>query len=153
QSELEYDFLLAPGADAQAIALRFDGASAHELDGAGNLVLHTAAGDVVQHAPVLYQVRDGGRVSVAGGYELHDDGPVGFQVGAYDASRPLVIDPTLLYSTYFGYSDNDSGGAIAVDGAGNAYVTGTVTPAAANGTPHVLLAKYSPSGARLFSIY
>jgi hypothetical protein len=124
--QLEYDFVVAPGADPSQIRLSFAGQQGMNLDGQGNLVLQTAAGPVSEQAPVLYQVNaDGTHTAVSGGYVLESDGTVGLQVGAYDQSHPLVIDPTLDYSTYLGGSNGtDEGLGIAVDGYGNAYVTG-----------------------------
>jgi len=126
--QLEYDFVLAPGADSQAIRLAFQGAEGIALDSQGDLVLHTGGGDVIEHAPVLYQESNGVRQAVSGHYLLEGNGQVGFQVGAYDPARPLVIDPvySLVYSTYLGGNKADTAGyGIAVDGAGDAYVTGT----------------------------
>jgi hypothetical protein len=124
--QLEYDFRVAAGADPGQVRLGFAGAEGLSLDGPGDLVLQTAAGAVVEQAPVLYQEGGGGtRQAVSGGYVLEGDGTVGFRVGAYDRSRPLVIDPTLVYSTYLGGSGDDAALGIAVDGSGNAYVTGT----------------------------
>jgi hypothetical protein len=121
---LEYDFIVFPGADASAIALKFDGASGVDLSPQGDLVVHTAAGDLVQHAPVLYQDLGGIRQPVAGRFTLNS-GLVGFEVSAYDRSRPLVIDPLVLgYSTYLGGTADDVGEAVTVDGKGSAYVTG-----------------------------
>jgi hypothetical protein len=124
QGALEYDFVVAPGADPGAITLSVEGTQGMSLDGQGNLVLHTAGGDVLEHAPVLYQEMDGVRQAVSGRFVLEGQNQVGFQVQAYDPSRPLVIDPVLSYSTYLGGSVNDWGQAIAVDGSGAAYVTG-----------------------------
>ena len=124
QRRLEYDFVVAPGADPKVIQLAFDGVRSMELDAGGNLILHTAGGDLVKDAPVVYQESDGARSSIAGRYLL-DDGQVSFEVGAYDHALPLVIDPILSYSTYLGGSGVDVGFAIAVDSAGSAYVTGT----------------------------
>ena len=124
QRRLEYDFVVAPGADPNVIQLAFDGVRSMELDAGGNLILHTAGGDLVKDAPVVYQESDGARSSIAGRYLL-DDGQVSFEVGAYDHALPLVIDPILSYSTYLGGSGVDVGFAIAVDSAGSAYVTGT----------------------------
>jgi hypothetical protein len=123
---LEYDFVVAPGANPGTIRLSFAGQQGMSLDAQGNLVLQTAAGTVVEQAPVLYQVNsDGTHTAVLGAYVLEGDGTVGLQVGAYDHSRALVIDPVLAYSTYLGGSGDDLGQAIAVDGNGNAYVTGS----------------------------
>src|SRR5262249_39645766 len=124
QRQLEYDFVVAPGANPHAIGLAFQGAQNITLDNAGDLVLHTAGGDVIEHAPVVYQEADGVCESVHGRYVLEDDGQVVFKVGPYDHTRPLIIDPVLAYSTYLGGSAQDGFGGIAVDGSGNAYVTG-----------------------------
>jgi hypothetical protein len=127
QHQLEYDFVLAPGANPQSIQLSFQGAQGMHLDAQGDLVLHTSAGDVAEQAPVLYQDSNGVRQNVPGQYVLEGNGQVGIAVGAYDTTRPLVIDPTysLVYSTYLGGSyGNTHGFGIAVDSAGNAYVTG-----------------------------
>jgi hypothetical protein len=127
QRQLEYDFVVAPGADPQAIRLAFQSAGGKALDSQGDLVLHTAGDDVIEHAPVLYQESNGVQQAVSGHYVLEGNGQVGFQVGAYDPARALVIDPvySLVYSTYLGGSKASTDGyGIAVDGSGDAYVTG-----------------------------
>jgi hypothetical protein len=124
QGQLEYDFVVRPGAHSGAIALQVQGAQSWSLDSAGDLVLHTAAGDVVQRAPVAYQEISGTRRNVAARFVLRNNGTVGFAVGAYDASTPLTIDPVLSYSTYLGGSAEDMATGIAVDSAGSAYITG-----------------------------
>jgi hypothetical protein len=124
QRQLEYDFLVAAGADPHEIVLGFEGAEALEIDAQGDLVLHTAAGDVRQHKPVVYQEIGGVRRDVDGGYVRKSATRVGFEVAEYDRSRPLVIDPVLSYSTYLGGSATETTSAIAVDTEGNAYVTG-----------------------------
>ncbi|TMI11754.1 MAG: hypothetical protein E6H40_03915, partial [Betaproteobacteria bacterium] len=124
QRQLEYDFVVAPGADPNRIVLGFQGAERLEINAEGELVLH-AGGEVIhQRVPVIYQEIDGVRTKIEGRYVLKDAHRVGFQVAAYDPSRPLVIDPTLVYSTYLGGSGGDVGHGIAVDAAGAAYVTG-----------------------------
>ena len=123
-ARLEYDFIVAPGADTGSITLSFQGADELELDSQGSLVLRVGGSEVIQHAPVIYQEFGGTRAAVAGGYVLTGDNEVGFRVGAYDATRLLVIDPTLVYSTYLGGSSSDDGYGIAADGSGNAYVSG-----------------------------
>ena len=124
QQQLEFDFVVAPGADPGVIRLAFQGTTGLTLDDQGDLVLPTAGGDVIERAPVLYQQVDGVSRAVAGHYVLDGAGRVGFAVGAYDRSRPLVIDPVLSYSTFLGGSGEDHGDGIAVDSAGDAYVTG-----------------------------
>jgi hypothetical protein len=124
QQQLEYDFVVAPGADFHAIALGFTGADHVDVDARGDLVLHGAGGDIRQHQPFLYQEVGGVRQEVAGRFVLHAQDQVGFDVVAYDRSKPLVIDPVLTYSSYLGGNGVDAGTGIAVDGAGNAYVTG-----------------------------
>lgn len=125
QRQLEYDFIVAPGADPSVIALTFGGAQKMEVDGGGDLVLHTQGGKVRQRKPVIYQEVDGERRMVAGSYALKGSDEAGFHLGDYDASKPLVIDPVLEYSTYLGGGGSgDVGYDVAVDKDGNAYVTG-----------------------------
>ncbi len=124
QRQLEYDFVVAPGADPKKIVLGFKGADKLEVDAEGNLVLHAAGGDIRQHKPIIYQEIDGVRRGIDGGYVRKGANRIGFQVAAYDATRPLIIDPILSYSTYLGGSRFDNGFGIAVDDYGNAYVTG-----------------------------
>src|SRR5206468_2466155 len=81
-------------------------------------------GDVYLRKPTIYQMTAGVRREIAGRYELTGNNRVGFEVGPYDRSQTLVIDPVLSYSTYLGGSAQDNGRAIALDSAGNAYVTG-----------------------------
>ncbi len=125
RQQLEYDFIVAPGADPKVIALAFQGADRLEIDIQGDLVLHTAGGQIRLHKPFIYQEVNGVRREISGGYALKDQSHVGFQLGAYDATRPLVIDPVLVYSTYLGGNASEEMSGIAVDSSGNAYVMGT----------------------------
>jgi Beta-propeller repeat len=122
--QLEYDFVVAPGADPRAITLSVEGAEKLEVDTRGDLVLRLASGQIRQRKPLIYQEIDGVRREIPGGYVLNRGGRVGFQVSAYDAASPLVIDPVLVYSTYLGGGRDDLGGKVAVDSTGSAYVTG-----------------------------
>src|SRR5438270_274589 len=115
QRQLEYDFVVSPGADPERIVLGFQGAERLEIDAEGELVLHAAGGAIHQRVPVIYQEIDGVRTKIEGRYVLKDAHRVGFKVAAYDQSRPLVIDPTLVYSTYLGGSRTDSESGIASD--------------------------------------
>lgn len=124
QRELEYDFVLQPGADPQAIRLGIEGAQRLRLEH-GDLVMTTAAGDVRLRYPRLYQDEDGNRREVAGEYVIEGRNQVRFHVGSYNRRKPLVIDPVLAYLTYV--NESDGGYGIAMDAAGNAYVVG-LTP-------------------------
>src|SRR5262249_28809112 len=124
QHQLEYDFVVAPGASPGTIRLAFTGVPSMSLDAQGHLHLTVPSGEVVQQKPALYQLVNGTRRAVSGGYVLLPGNQVGFQVGAYDTTRPLYLDPVLSYSTFLGGSGNDVGFGIAVDEEGNAYITG-----------------------------
>lgn len=126
-SQLEYDFIVAPGADPKAITLHFEGAEKLELDARGDLVLHIAGGEIRQPRPLIHQEQGRVRREIAGGYILKANNEVSFQVAAYDPRRPLIIDPVLIYSTYLGSSGSDWGNGIAVDATGGAYITGITT--------------------------
>jgi hypothetical protein len=129
--QLEYDFVLAPGADPGQIRLAFQAGTRMTIGPDGGLVLHTALGDLVQRAPALYQEGGRGREPVAGRYVLlKKAGEVGFEVGRYDRARALVIDPVILYSTFLGgpeggFPGSTGASSVAVDVLGNAYVTGS----------------------------
>ncbi|MEJ7783554.1 MAG: SBBP repeat-containing protein [Solirubrobacteraceae bacterium] len=129
QRKLEYDFVVAPGADPKPIALDFQGAKKLSLDSQGDLLLHTRAGTVRQQAPFVYQRVGKEKKRVEGRYVLEGKDRVGFSLGAYDRARPLVIDPVLAYSTSLGGSADDFPRGIAVaDGCASdceTYVTGT----------------------------
>src|SRR5438876_7907036 len=120
--QLEYDLVVAPGADPSQIALSFKGADRLEVDAQGDLVLHTAVGAIHQRRPLIYQELEDGRREISGGYVLKGAESVGFQVAAHDISRPLVIDPGVVYSTYLSYADHVR--SIAVDATGAPFVTG-----------------------------
>jgi beta-propeller repeat-containing protein len=124
QRQLEHDFIVAPGADARAITLSLEGAGKVSIGSNGDLALHTDAGEVRLQKPVAYQEVAGARREISASYRLKGAHQVGFQVDAYEADRPLIIDPALAYSTYLGGSFDDIGNGIAVDSSGNAYVTG-----------------------------
>jgi hypothetical protein len=129
QRQLEYDFVVAPGSEPDAIQMAFSGIDDFEISRMGDLLLHTAKGDMRQSKPVAYQEANGVKEEVFVNYVPNGVGRIGFQVGHYDRTRPLIIDPVLIYSTYLGGSGFDQGYAIAVDSLGNAYLTG-ITAAA-----------------------
>ncbi len=125
--QLEYDFIVSPGADPRAIAVAFDGADRLALDDNGDLLLSAGTGQIRMKKPVAYQEVGRRRVGVPARYVIAPSGQVKFDVGRYDRRTRLVIDPVVVYSTYLGGSGIDQALAIAVDGAGNAYVTGLTT--------------------------
>jgi len=124
QRQLEFDFVVAPGADAKAIGMGFEGADKLATDASGNLVLTSSAGNVVLHKPVAYQEKDGNRENVEVAFDVKDHQQVGLQLGSYDSSRELVIDPSLSYATYLGGSGEDEVFGIALDGSSDIFVAG-----------------------------
>ncbi len=162
QGQLEYDFVVAPGADPRAISLHFQGAEGVALDAAGNLVVQTAAGPMVQHRPVLYQTVNGVRSAVAGRFVLQGPDQVGLAVGRYDPTQALVIDPTLAYSSYLGGSGEEQALGLAVDDQGDMFITGqtsspdfpTTDGSTGDGLPHAFVAELDPTGTYLvFATY
>jgi Bacterial Ig-like domain (group 1)/Beta-propeller repeat len=127
-NRLKYEFVLRPGARVKDIRLAYRGADRLALGAGGQLLIATGAGTLTDARPVSYQEVRGRRVPVKSRFLLEPAAgqttAYGFGVGAYDPRRPLVIDPGLLYSTYLGGASTDVGNPIAVDAAGNAYVTG-----------------------------
>src|SRR5713101_5562011 len=115
QQQLEYDFILAPSADPRIIRLAIAGSEKLEVGTDGGLVLRTSGGEVRLHKPIVYQQVSGTRKEATGRYVLRGRREIGFEVAAYDASKPLIIDPVLSYSTYLGGSARDFGNAIALD--------------------------------------
>jgi hypothetical protein len=123
--QLEYDFVIKPGADPHAISLRFEGIQGASIDRSGNLSMAAEIGDMKLNKPVIYQMIRGQRTEIAGNYALRGENTVGFDVTNYDKTQPLIIDPVLVYSTYLGGSGGFDGAyGIAVDSSGNAYVVG-----------------------------
>jgi len=108
QRQLEYDFVVAPGADPRRIRLAFEGVDKLDLDARGNLMLRTAHGEMLQRAPVIYQDVAGAKREISGRYVVKGKNRVIFQVAAYDVNRPLIIDPVLVYSTYLGGSAGEA---------------------------------------------
>jgi hypothetical protein len=164
QRSLEYDMVVAPGADPSQIRLKFQGQKSLRVDKAGDLILSAGGGSIRQRKPVLYQNQNGAKTSVKGRYVLLSRDEVGFEVPSYDTSAPLVIDPVLLYSTYLGGASSDFANDIAVDSTGALYLTGgtdsTLFPVAgpfrgaSAGGRDAFVTKINPAGnALVFSTY
>jgi len=176
--KMKYEFVVHPGSDPSLIRLAYRGASAVEVNGEGRLEVRTPAGGFADDRPVGYQEINGDRVDVAMRYLLEERSVIkpglsaeeavtksyvyGFQVGAYDRTKPLVLDPAVLvYCGYIGGDGWDNSDGIAVDGSGNAYVTGetssteTTFPLVGgpdlshNGSYDAYVAKVNASGAAL----
>jgi uncharacterized protein (TIGR03437 family) len=151
---LEYDWIVSPGADPQEIRMIFESTDQLRIDKQGDLVIRTGGTEYRHKKPVIYQEVAGKRVPVAGSWTLH--GHEGsFRLGAYDRGKDLVIDPALIYSTYYGGSGLDYAYAVAVDSIGNTYVAGGTGSAVFGivGTEDAFVTKLRPNGSRLFSVF
>ena len=127
QNQLEYDFVVNPGADPNKIAFSFEGATSIAMATSGEMNLDSPAGRLTAQKPSIYQVNAGKRKQVSGNFVKRDAYTIGVDVKNYDRTKPLIIDPVLSYSTYLGGSSVDEGDAIAVDAQGNAYIAGDTT--------------------------
>lgn len=166
QGHLEYDFKVAPGADPSQAELQFDGATKLELSH-GDLILKGTAASVRLQAPRAYQSVAGRQQPVDGRFVLRAANRVGFEIGAYDRGRELVIDPTISYSTYFGGSGNETYPSVAVNGDGFIYLAGSttstdipvasspVTPyqSALTGAQNIFILKLDPTGGAAGILY
>jgi hypothetical protein len=124
QRNLEYDFIVAPGADPSAIRMSLSGARKLHLDAKGDVLVSVDGGDVVLQKPLVYQNINGRRQEIAANYSLRGT-DVSFAIAPYDRREPLIVDPVLNYATYLGGTNDDGAGyAIAVDSSGDAYIAG-----------------------------
>ena len=123
--ELEYDFEIAPNADPSQIVLSFEGADSVRLNDNGDLILTLDGTELTERAPSIYQRRASGEmVSIEGAYRIGSDNRVRFQLGDYDRSAPLVIDPAVAYVAFLSGSHGDVGISVAHDPQGYIYVGG-----------------------------
>jgi len=123
RGQLEYDFVLAADADPDQIRLAFSGINNMRITGNGDVHLGAGAGAIQLKKPYAYQVIAGARREVSAKYTATAGG-IGLEIGRYDRSATLIIDPLLVYSTYLGGTEFDQSYAVAVDSTGSAYVTG-----------------------------
>ena len=160
---LEYDFVLTPGVDPRSIHMTMDGAGRPRLDARGGLEFQLPGGMLREARPVAYQQDGRARRAVSARYVVSGQ-DVSIRVGGYDRSRALTIDPALAYATYLGGSGTDDGSGVAVDSAGDAYVTGTTSStdfptqgpeqASNRGVDTVFVSRLNPTGsALLYSTY
>jgi len=141
QQRLEYDFVIAPGADPRAIRLSFEGAKKISVDASGDLILRLAESELRQRKPVVYQEVNGEKRLINGRYVVKGN-QVGFEIGRYDRRRELVIDPVLNYLARLA-----AGRSIAVDSQGNAYIT-TSSDSATRKTD-ILVTKLNATGTQV----
>ena len=164
QQRLEYDLVVAPGADPAAIRFGLRGMDAMRLNQDGALHIQMGKQILTLGKPAIYQEAGGAQRSVAGAYVLLADNRVGLELADYDHSKPLIIDPVLSYSTYLGGGGLDQGKGVAVDSGGNVYVVGQTASgdfpvksplqnANAGGDSDVFVAKFDPGGSLSFATY
>jgi len=165
QGQLEYDFRVKPGSDPNIIRIQYTGVDSARVDNQGNLRLGMGNTVVRFKLPTIYQEKGGIASTVSGKYIVISKNEIGFEVGEYDKSRTLIIDPILLYSTYLGGSGDEAVLSVAVNAAGNAYVTGFTESAnfpltggvyqnTLKGTSNVFISKLNPTGSALiYSTY
>jgi hypothetical protein len=154
--QLKSEFVVAPGADPGHIRIRYAGAGAVAIGPDGALSIPVGGQFLREDAPCIYQERNGAAVTVEGRYALAGDGSMGFTLGPYDRSRPLIIDPLLSFSMLLGGTGFSAAMAIAVDSSGAAYIAGytdsynlpTVNPEQNfnAGSNNAFVAKLTPSG-------
>ena len=164
RGQLEYDWVISPGADPSLIRMEVAGVDELLIDESGALRLQMTERAVTLPKPVIYQNTSAGRRSIAGGYHLSDDRHVGFWLGDYDPTLPLVIDPVLVYSSYRGGAGADIASRVAVDDSGNVYLTGQTASAdfpvtagaqqnSRGGGSDAFVAKFDAAGALIYASY
>ena len=158
EKKLEYDLVVAPGVDASKVEIAWNGAKSMTVDAAGNLVLDTVYGQVVQQRPYVYQMVNGREVKIEARYSLRPNEGAGFELARYDRTLPLVIDPAVVvYSTYLGTAPN-SGNSVVANAAGQVYLLGQSFSAAfpfaspfqtAHADSSLFMAKFNAAGTEL----
>jgi hypothetical protein len=160
QGQLEFDLVVAPGADLGRLRFHLAGAKKLKLNSDGDLIIGVSDGELSLHKPVIYQSTPEGKKPIEGRYVLAANHEVAFEAGPYDKDKPLVVDPVLEYSTFVGGSSFDVGASIAVDQSGNAYIAGltlsadfpTASPLQTSG--NIFVSKLDSSGSTLvYSTY
>ena len=156
---LEYDFVVRPGSDPAKIRIGFSGVRGMSVDASGDLILKTDADPIVQKKPHVYQ-EIGGREQVVDAAYVIRGKHVGFKIAEYDRTKPLIIDPVLIYSTLFGGSGTEVAYGVAADPQGSVYIAGTTTsttlptqsalqPENKGGPTDVFVFKFDPGATQL----
>lgn len=167
EGRLKGTFVVAPGADPGQIAWQYRGAASVEMDSTnGDLVIHFSNGGqqakeyLVERAPIVWQDTASGRLPVEAAYKISESGVISFELGPYDSTLPLIIDPDLVYSSYLGGTLPDDAYTVAVDGQGNAYIAGSTLSTdflgvpGTSGTEDVWIVKLNAAGsAALYTTY
>ncbi|NIM13105.1 MAG: hypothetical protein GTO45_13395 [Candidatus Aminicenantes bacterium] len=165
EKQIEYDWMVKPGGDPDNIRFQYQNVKGTRIDENGDLIIETQWGEFTHKRPVSYQVVKGKKVAVTVDFKKIKANMYGFQVGHYDTTLELIIDPVVMaYSTYLGGSGDDRGFGLAVDSSGSAYVTGdtysTDFPTedayqnTSGGDREAFVTKFSPSGDSLvYSTY
>ena len=160
KQKVQYDFIVHPGGNPEHIAMKISGADKLNIDNQGTLAIETPLGLIEQQKPYSYQENE-----VYSAFELHSDSIVTFNIGEYDHSKKLTIDPpTRLWGTYYGGSDNDYSRSVSTDASGNVYVIGyteSIASIATSGSYQATLnanydayiSKFTSAGTRLWSTY
>lgn len=126
RDNLKYEFHVDPGADHGQVQISYDGIQGLSIDSKGRLHIKTKLGELIDDAPIVYQTINGKRVVIESAFKLIDSNTYSFDVkGDFDPTKELVLDPSINWGTYFGGAAADTGDSIAVDGAGNIYITGS----------------------------
>jgi len=179
QGQLEFDFIVAPGANPRAITLSFPTADELELDPKEDLLVQAKGGSVLLRKPVVYQEATGKRQGIASRYVLERNELIAFELGTYDTTKDLFIDPMIVFTKTLGFNESSRsqnvGSSIALDRDNNVYVTGSatsdfpVTPGAFQTTyggnfctnsgfrtrpcPDAFVAKLTPAGDLIYATY
>ena len=160
KQKVQYDFIVHPGGNPENIAMKISGADKLYIDNHGTLAIETPLGLIEQQKPYSYQDNE-----VYSAFTLNSDSIVRFNIGAYDHSKQLTIDPpTRLWGTYYGGSENDYSRSVSTDASGNVYVIGyteSIASIATSGSYQAILnanydayiSKFTSAGTRLWSTY
>src|SRR5438876_2370939 len=124
---LEYDFELQAGANPKSIEMEFEGVDKMELDASGQVNMKAGQGAFRLQKPAIFQMQAGQRKNIQGDFEIRGTRKLGLRLKNYDPSKPLVVDPVLVYSSYLGGSGEDWSGGFALDSQNNIYLTGGTT--------------------------